>query len=75
MAEKFDQFSTEDIMALANSPAGQQLLALLRQSGGSEIQQAMRKAASGDLAGAKQLLSPILSDPQVQALLGRLGGN
>ena len=74
MAEKFDQFSMDDLTALASSPAGQQLLTILRQSGGDGMQQAMRKAAAGDMAGAKELLTPILSDPQVQALLRRLGG-
>ena len=74
MAEKFDPRSTEEIMALASSPAGQQLLALLQQSGGSQLQQAMGRAAAGDLAGAKELLSPLLSDPRILALLGQLGG-
>lgn len=74
MAEKFDQFSMQELSALAASPAGQQLLTILRQSGGTEVQQAMSKAAAGDMGGAKELLSPILADPQIRALLNRLGG-
>ena len=74
MAEKFEQFSKDDLMALAGSPAGQQLLTILQQSGGPEMQQALGKAAAGDLAGAKELLAPILADPQIRALLSRLGG-
>ena len=74
MAEKFDQFSMTDMMALAQSPAGQQLLSLLRQSGGATVQQAMGKAAAGDLEGAKAVLAPMLADPRVQSLLGQLGG-
>lgn len=74
MAEQFGSLSTEDMMALASSPAGQQLLALLQQSGGNQLQQAMGKAAAGDMAGAKDLLSPLLSDPRIRALLGQLGG-
>ena len=74
MAEKFDQFSMQELSALAASPAGQQLLTILRQSGGTEVQQAISKAAAGDMAGAKELLSPILADPQIRALLNRLGG-
>ena len=74
MAEKFDQYSMEDVMAMAKSPAGQQLLALLQQSAGRDMQQAVRKAAAGDMAGAKELLSPALADPKIQALLAQMGG-
>lgn len=74
MAEKFDELSTAEMMALARSPAGQQLLALLQQSGGGQLRQAMEKAAGGDMAGAKEVLAPLLSDPRIRALLGQLGG-
>lgn len=74
MGEKFDHFSMEDMMALARSPAGMQLLSLLQQRGGTQTRQAMAKAAAGDLEGARDLLAPLLSDPQVRALLSRLGG-
>ena len=74
MAEKFDQFSTNDIMALASSPAGRQLLTLLQQSGGADLQKAMGRAAAGDMAGAKELLAPLLADPSIQALARQLGG-
>ena len=74
MAEKFDQHSMEDMMKLAKSPAGQQLLTLLQQSAGQNMQQALRRAAAGDMAGAKELLSPALADPRIQALLNQMGG-
>lgn len=74
MAENNQPFSTESIMALARSPAGRQLLALLQQSGGNELQQAAAMAGSGDMDGAKQLLTPLLADPQIRALLAQLGG-
>ena len=31
-------------------------------------------AAAGDMAGAKELLSPALADPKIQALLAQMGG-
>ena len=74
MAEKFDPRSAADMMNLVSSPAGQQLLSLLRQSGGDQLQQAAGKAAAGDMTGARELLSPLLSDPRVRALLEQLGG-
>ena len=74
MAEKFDEHSMEDMMKLAKSPAGQQLLTLLQQSADQNMQQALRRAAAGDMAGAKELLSPALADPRIQALLNQMGG-
>ena len=74
MAEKFDQFSMQDLTALAGSSAGRQLLALLQQSDGAEVRQAMEKAAAGDLAGARERLAPLLADSQIQALVRQLGG-
>ena len=74
MAEKFDQFSMQDLTALAGSPPGRRLLALLRQSDGADVRQAMEKAAAGDLEGARALLAPMLADPRVQALVRQLGG-
>lgn len=63
-----------DLLRLAQSPAGQQLLALLQRDGGAELRSAMTKAASGDYEQAKQALSPLLASPEAQALLKQLGG-
>ena len=59
--------------ALAGSPAARELMALLRQKGGDELQNALNKAAQGDMEAAKQALSPLLSSPEVQQLLKQLG--
>lgn len=63
-----------ELLRLAQSPAGRQLMALLQQNGGDELQTAMAKAASGDYSMAKQALSGLLSSPEAQALLKQLGG-
>ena len=67
-------FSMEQAMAFAASPAGKQLIALMRQKGGSELSKAQTLAASGDMEKAKDALSSLLSDPQIQAILKQLGG-
>lgn len=64
-----------DAMRMAQSPAGQQLLQLLRQSGGAELDQAMEKALSGDYSSAKSLLSTLMSTPQAMELMKQLGGS
>lgn len=60
-------------MLLAQTPAGQQLIQLLQQNGGEDLQQAMDLAAAGDYSQAKQALSALMKDPQMKALLSQLG--
>lgn len=66
-------FSMEQAMAFAASPAGKQLMALMRQKGGAELTKAQSLAASGDMAKAKDAISALLADPQIQALLKQFG--
>lgn len=68
--KKSDYFSKEEILRLAQSPAGQQLLQLLS----SEHSQAMNQVheSAGDLQQAQKALSGFLSDPRAQALLRQL---
>lgn len=61
-----------DLLRLARSPAGQQLLALLQQSGGSELQTAITKASTGDYTQAKTTLSALLASQEAQDLLKQL---
>ena len=65
----------QEAMRLANSPAGKQLLQMLRSSGGEEMNRAMAMASSGDYEGAKALLNQMLQDPKARALLNQMGGN
>lgn len=60
------------LIRLAQSPAGKQLISLLQGSGGSVLQEAMQKASAGDYAQAKAMLAPLLNNPQAQALLKQL---
>ena len=64
--------SMEDAMRLAESPTGQQLLALLQQSHADRLEEAMSKASSGDMTGAKNALSDLLSSPQIREMLRRM---
>lgn len=74
MQKKSQDFSMEEIRQLAESPVGQQLLAMLRQSGEGDMQRAAEKAAQGDYADAMQLVQKLWSDPQARALIKQLGG-
>lgn len=69
MQNNRDSFSMEDAMRLAKSPAGQQLIALLKSAGGSSVEQARQAAAKGDYETARSNLSQVLRSPDVQRLL------
>jgi hypothetical protein len=72
MEKKYDGFSMQEAMHLAQSDAGQQLLQLLRSNHGDAARSALEKAQNGDIAQAKQALQAFLADPQAQELLRRL---
>ena len=74
MQKKSQDFSMEEIMRLAQSPAGQQLLAMLQSSDADRVQQVANQAAAGDYTQATQTLQALLSSPEAQALVKQLGG-
>ena len=65
--------SMQEVLRLAASPAGQQLIALMQQKGGPKFEQAMQQASAGDYMGAKKAMESLLADPQAQRLLKELG--
>ena len=70
---KSQDFSIQQAMQLAQTPAGQQLIAYLQSQGGNQFQDAMSKAAAGDYTQAKAMISAMLSAPEAQKLLEQLG--
>ena len=69
-----NQPSMQEMLRLAASPAGKQLIALMQQKGGEDLQKAMKLAATGDYMQVKEAMESVLSDPQAQKLLKELGG-
>ncbi len=74
MQKKNQDFSMEEVMRLAKSPAGQQLLAMLKQGDSAKLEQAVTQAKTGNYSQASQTLSNLLSSPEAQKLLKDLGG-
>ena len=74
MEKKSQDFSMEDVKRIAKSPAGQQLMALLKQQDSSALAQATAQAKAGDFSQAGQTLSALLSSPEAQKLMKELGG-
>lgn len=74
MEKNFQNFSMEEVMRLAKSPAGQQLIAMLKQKDNTKLEQAVSQAKGGDYAQAGQTLNALLSSPEAQKLLKEMGG-
>ena len=68
MFQKNGDFSKSDLERVLRSPEAQALLARLQQLDQAALQIAVDKAFRGDTAGAKEALSPLLADRQVQKL-------
>ena len=68
MFQKNGDFSKSDLERMLRTPEAQALLARLQQLDQAALQNAVDKAFRGDTAGAKEALSPLLADRQVQQL-------
>ena len=68
MFQKNGDFSKSELERMLRSPEAQALLARLQQLDQAALQSAVDKAFRGDTAGAKEALSPLLADRQVQKL-------
>lgn len=71
MQEPFDM---HQLRKLAHSPAGQQLMETLKQSGSADVEKAASAASAGNWEQAKQALSALLESPDVRQLLRQLEG-
>ncbi len=74
MQKKNQDFSMEDVMRLAKSPAGQQLMQMLQKGDSAAVEQAISAAKAGNYTKASQALSAMLSSPEAQKLMEELGG-
>lgn len=70
--EQLDPKRIQDAMRMANSPAGQQLIRHLRQTGGEDLNHALNQASAGDYTKAMQLLSQMAKSPDLQKYLKQL---
>ncbi len=66
--------SIQELVRMAGTPEGRQLLALLKSRNSRELSQLMAAAGRGDQARVKSILAELLQDPQVRSLLEQMGG-
>ena len=72
MFQKNGDFSQSDLARMLRQPEAQALLARLQQLDQAALQNAVDRAFRGDTAGAKDALSPLLQDSEVQRLSQRM---
>ena len=66
-------YSMQELLRLARSPAGQQLLALLQQQNGPQLQNVIASASAGDYQKARTGLAALLDSPEAKAILQQFG--
>lgn len=74
MEKNSQNFSMEEAMKMANSPAARQLIAMLQSTNGAQLQKAADLAAAGDMKNAGRIINSLLSgSEQAQKLAEELG--
>lgn len=73
MERNSDHFDLQEAKRIAQSPAGQKLLELLRNADPKALSKASNQAGAGDLTGAMASLSALLSSDKAKELLRDLG--
>lgn len=74
-SEGFGKFDIQQVMRLANSDTGRQLLDLLQTTQGDTLQGAMDQAAAGDYDQLKKTVQQLLSNDQARQLVEKMGSD
>lgn len=72
-SEKPSSFSIQEAMRIASTPQGQQLIAALKKNSGNDLENALRKAQTGDYTEARKAITSLMDTPEIKALLKQLG--
>jgi len=74
MKQKYGDFSAEEVIRFAKTPAGQQLIAMLQNADAQTLQQATAQANAGQYDAAQNTLQSLLADPKIRELVRNMGG-
>ncbi len=66
------EYDMSQILQLAQSPAGKQLMEILQKKNTVQLQKAAKMASEGDFAMAKKQIASLLDSPQIQNLLKQM---
>ncbi len=68
MFQKNSEFSQSELTRMLRQPEAQALLERLKQMDPAALQNAVNLAFRGNTEGARDALSPLLDDPEIQRL-------
>ena len=74
MQKNSQDFSMQEALRLANSPAGQQLLAMLRSTDSDRLEKAAAEVSAGNYTDAGKTIRQLLSSPEIRKFLDDMGG-
>ena len=74
MKQNSEKYSMEDIMHIAQNPAGKQLLEMLRNTDPHALQSAMNAATIGNFSEAQKILESLANNEETQKLIKEIGG-
>lgn len=74
-SEGFGNFDIQQVMRLASSDTGQQLLNLLQATQGDTLRGAMDQAAAGNYEQLKKTVQQLLSNEQARQLVEKMGSD
>ena len=75
MAKDSGGIDFSELMRIANSPAGQELISLVQKNKDEHFDEAMQQAQDGDFYQAKAMISQILSTQEARDLMRKIRGN
>jgi len=75
MEKNSQDFSVQKAKQLAQTPEGQQLMAMLQQKDSAQLQKAMEAASAGNYQQAGSLLQSLLSSPEARQLIKKMGAD
>lgn len=64
-----------ELMKIANSPVGQELISLVQKNADAHFDEAIQQAQAGNFSQAQTILSQILSTPEARDLMKKLRGD
>lgn len=74
MEKEPGNINLSELMKIANSTAGKELLSLVQQNKDAQFDEAMLEAQRGNFSQAQALISKILSTPEAETLMKKIRG-
>lgn len=72
MEKNFHDFDPQEVMKLANSDIGKQLMQLFQANHSAQTKAVMDNVKAGNMEQAKQAIAAFMADPQTQALIKKM---